>query len=82
MLTDLTAAKIDHGLAKLALDQLKGEGPVPGKVTQEDMASRAGISRSSYRRYEQSVLAKFSARLLAEPDLPPFLVRRIADRLK
>jgi len=40
MLTDITGAKIDHGLAKLAMDQLGGSAPPPGQVTLAELAKR------------------------------------------
>lgn len=77
MLNDLTAAKIDHGLAKLALDQLAGEAPPPGQVTLADLARRAGVSEATILKIERIALAKVAARLAAE-QLPPHLERRAA----
>ena len=81
MLNPLTAAKLDHGLAKLALDQMTGEAPPPGEVTLADLARRAGVSEATVLKVERMARAKVAARLLADPDLPPQLVKRISQLL-
>lgn len=78
MLSALTAAKIDHGLAKLALDQITGDGPPPGAVSLAALAHRAGVSEATILKLERMALAKVTARLLADPEIPPHLIRRIA----
>ncbi len=80
MLTDLTAAKIDHGLARLALDQLEGRAPT-GKVSVREIASRAGVADATILKIERMAIAKITARLLSDPDLPPHLARRLARAL-
>lgn len=76
MLNDLTAAKIDHGLAKLALDQMTGDGPPPGSVSLADLARRAGVSEATILKVERMALAKIAARL-ADGPLPPHLTRKL-----
>lgn len=76
MLHPLTAAKLDHGLAKLALDQLRGQAPPPGKVSLADLARRAGVSEATVLKVERIALAKVAA-ALGQTDLPPNLARRI-----
>lgn len=78
MLSDLTAAKLDHGLAKLALDQLTGAAPPPGEVSLSDLARRSGVSEATIRRIERIALAKLAA-ALASSDLPPHLARRVSQ---
>ena len=77
MLTDITAAKIDHGLAKLAMDQLAGSAPLPGEVSIEDLATRAGVSKQTVAKLERIALAKVAAGLLAR-GLDERLAKRIA----
>ena len=80
MLNDLTAAKIDHGLARLALDQLQGLAPT-GRVSVREIASRAGVADATILKIEHMAVAKIAARLLADPEIPPHLARRIARAL-
>lgn len=80
MLNPLTAAKLDHGLASLALDQLEGKAPPPGEVSLAELARRAGVSEATVQKVERIALAKVAARL-AEGNLPPHLARRIARQL-
>lgn len=81
MLTPITAAKIDHGLARLALDQLTGAARPPGEVTLSDIARRADVSEATIRQIEKTALAKIAAGLLAQGDLPPHLARQISQAL-
>lgn len=78
MLNPLTAAKIDHGLAKLELDQLAGEAPPPGQVTLTDLARRAGVSEGTILKIERIALAKMAAALAADGELPPRLAKRLS----
>ena len=57
MLTDLTAAQLDHGLAAIALAQRLGELP-PGPVSRCTLAAYSGLSLSTIARLEKQVLAK------------------------
>jgi hypothetical protein len=75
MLSEDTAAKIDHGLAALALDQLRGTAPAPGEVSAATLARYAGVSESTILNIERLALAKL-ARELGET-LPPNLLRRL-----
>lgn len=69
MLNPLTAAKLDHGLAKLALDQLTGQAPPPGQVSLADLAARSGLSKATIQQIERIALAKVAARLSADPSI-------------
>jgi len=57
MLTSLTAAQIDHGLAAIALAQRLGELP-PGPVSRRTLAAYSGLSAATIERYERAILAK------------------------
>lgn len=67
MLQNLTAAKIDHGLAKLALDQLNGQAPPPGQVSLADLAKRAGVSEATILKIERMALAKLHSAISQDP---------------
>lgn len=67
MLHDLTAAKIDHGLAKLAMDQLTGKARPPGQVSLSDIAQRAGVSEGTILNIERMALAKVQACIRKDP---------------
>lgn len=73
MLTDLTAAKIDHGLASLALDQLHGQAPPPGQVSLSELASRAGVSETTIFKLERIALAKLHAAISQDPNILSYL---------
>jgi hypothetical protein len=77
----LTLARIDHGLASLAMDQLRGVAPPPGQVSPEEIARRAGVSKSSVLRLEMIAKAKLAAALISDPELPPHLRRKLAATL-
>jgi transcriptional regulator with XRE-family HTH domain len=79
-LSELTAAKIDHGLAALALDQLHGIAPPDGQVTTADIATRAGVSESTIRNIERMALARLASELLKQ-DLPAYLTRKLLQSL-
>ena len=76
MLNPNTEAKIDHGLAKLAMDQLTGEAPPPGGVTHADIAVRAGVSKATIIRIERIALAKVQRALLSS-DIDPSILKRL-----
>jgi hypothetical protein len=76
-LSELTAAKLDHGLAALALDQLRGEAPPDGQVSLADIARRAGVSEGTVLKLERLALAKLAAGLMRS-DLPPHLARKLS----
>lgn len=78
-LSELTAAKLDHGLACLALDQLRGEAPPAGSVSPQDIAARAGLSEKTVRTIETMALAKIARAL--RHDLPPHLAKRLSRML-
>lgn len=69
MLQDLTATKIDNGLAKLAMDQMEGIAPPPGQVTLADIARRAGVSEATVYKIERVALAKLHAAICQDPKL-------------
>jgi len=77
-LSEITAAKIDHGLAALALDQIRGDAPPEGMVSLSDIAARAGVSESTIAKLERIALAKVALRLSNDPSLPPHLCRRLS----
>ena len=81
MLSETTAAKLDHGLASLALDQLRGTAPQPGQVSLAEIARRSGVSEKTVAQVERIALAKI-ARQLAATSLPPHLSRRISSLLQ
>ncbi len=76
MLRPLTEAKIDYALAVLAVDQVEGEAPPPGEVSMAEMIERCGVSKSAYQKYERMALAKFQARLMADPEVKALLKER------
>lgn len=69
MLRPITAAKLDQGLAKLAMDQLEGTAPPPGQVSLADIARRAGLSEKCILDFERITLAKVYHALLQDPQL-------------
>ncbi len=75
MLTEHTEAKIDHGLAKLAKDQLEGNAPPPGQVTQKDIAERSGVSEATISNMERMAMAKLQAALLADPEVKQLVTK-------
>jgi hypothetical protein len=75
MLSEDTAARIDHGLAALALDQLRGTAPIPGEVSAATLASYAGVSETTILKIERIALAKLARELRL--DLPPRYLRRL-----
>lgn len=77
MINDHTAAKIDHGLAKLAMDQLAGQAPPPGQVSLATMARYCGVSEATILKQERMSLAKVHAALLADPEVMQLLPRII-----
>lgn len=76
-----TAAKIDHGLAALRLDQLTGAAPPPGEVSVHDIARRAGVSPATIQKLELIARAKIANAILADPDLPPSMARKLSSLL-
>jgi hypothetical protein len=74
-MTEDIAARIDHGLAALALAQLRGEAPAPGQVSAATLASYAGVSEETIRRLEKLALAKIRHQL--RDTLPPATLRRL-----
>lgn len=82
MLTPLTAAQLDHGLAALRACQLIGDAddgetiPVPGEVSLRTLAEYCGVSEATILGVERMALAKL-ARGLREEGLPPHLAARI-----
>jgi transcriptional regulator with XRE-family HTH domain len=80
-MTELLAAKLDHGLAALELDQLRGLAPVPGKVSLSDLAERAGVSPATVLQIERRALAKLAAGLLQSGNLPPHLRSQLVSYL-
>lgn len=73
MLSDKSAAKIDHGLASLALAQLTGNAPPPGQVTLAELAKRCSVSEATILKLERMALAKLRAALTSDAAhlLPP-----------
>ena len=67
-LNPITAAKIDHGLAALQLDQLTGKAPSTASLA--EIAKRAGVSVATVRQVERLALAKVAKALAADPDVP------------
>lgn len=57
MLTALTAAQLDHGLAAIALAQRLGELP-PGPVSIRTLAAYSGLSPSTIAKYETLAIAR------------------------
>lgn len=89
MLTDLTAAKIDHGLAALRAAQLLGEHghgddgelvPEPGEVSGRYLAACCGVSLRTIQLFEQRARQKFIAALQRE-GLTPNAAALILDHL-
>lgn len=77
MLSELTAAKLDHGLAALRLAQLRGEEPSgPGEVSLATIARYCGCSADTVQRIERIALAKLAHGLRAS-GLPPHLAGRL-----
>lgn len=78
MFNEETAAKIDHGLAVLALDQLTGKAPPPGQVSLALMASYCGVSEDTIRKQQRMALAKVYTALTSEHAdlLPAHYLRR------
>lgn len=77
MLTDITAAKVDHGLARLAKEQLEGSAPPPGEVSIADLATRSGVSEATIQKIERMALSKVAAGLMAR-GLDARLAKRIS----
>ena len=69
MLQDLTAAKIDGGLAKLVMDQMEGNAPPPGQVSLGDIARRSGVSEATVLKIERVALAKLHAAITQDSNL-------------
>ena len=80
MLSETTAAKIDHGIASLELDKLCGTAPPPGDVSIAEIARRSGVSEKTVARIDRVALAKV-ARQLAQTKLPPHLARKLSSLL-
>lgn len=89
MLTDLTAAKIDHGLAALRAAQLLGEQghgddgelvPEPGEVSGRYLAACCGVSLRTIQLLEKRVRDKFAAALISE-GIAPNATAKILDYL-
>ena len=76
-LSELTAAKLDHGLAALALDQLRGQAPRKGQVSLADIATRAGVSPATVLHIERIALAKVAIGLMRQ-GVPPEISRKLA----
>lgn len=81
MLSEITAAKVDHGLASLAVDQLTGKAPPPGQISRAELARRAGVSETVISKIERIALAKAAAAILSQPDLPAHLRARLSQSL-
>jgi transcriptional regulator with XRE-family HTH domain len=79
-MTSTTAAKLDHGLASLALDQLRGIAPPPGKVSVAEIARRAGLSEATVAQVERIALAKLARQLTGH--LPPHLSKKLSAQLQ
>jgi len=78
MLSAITAAKLDHGLASLALDQLRGEAPPPGQISLEELARRSGVSPATVAKIERIALAKLARALTGDPALSSRLARALS----
>lgn len=79
MISETTAARIDHGLASLALDQLRGTAPPPGQVSTAEIARRAGVSEATVAKLQMIALAKLARHLTADPELAPLISRYLSN---
>ena len=89
MLSPLTAAKIDHGLAALRAAQLlaaleAGDGediPEPGEVSSNTLAEICGVSRRTMQLFERRTVDRFAARLI-ERGMPPHIAAAIREHIE
>lgn len=79
-MTELTAAKLDHGLASLALDQARGLAPPPGYVSLSDLARRSNLSEATVAKIERIALAQCALKLTGH--LPPHLAKKLSAQLQ
>ena len=81
MLSELTELKLQAAALKLELAQRTGQGPQPGEVSLAVYAAEAGLCENTVRKVERQALSRFAAGLLQQPDVPPYIARRIVSSL-
>lgn len=89
MLSPLTAAKIDHGLAVLRAAQLLeaiGEAddgeevPPPGEVSSNTLARFCGVSRRTMQLFERRAVDRFASELIGR-GMPPHIAAAIIEHI-
>lgn len=77
-----TDSKLATALRQLREEQARGEAPPPGEVSRAELARRAGVSKDTIARIEGIFRARLTASLLAEPDLPLQIRKKISRNIQ